>query len=414
MCLPIFGKEVQAADLFFIFILIAMVRSIRKVLPRALFIRPISIGYIFGLWLIVLFVSCLFSSNRLTSLVELFTIIYLGTLYLWIGGIHFDEKRFGLVLNAWIWVSGVLCVLGLAGLITYSVCGSNMRLVQDYPAMRSVFPFARIVATFPTMNMFASFLHVGVVFLLFFAISGRWRPYYFIPSALILFCLPFTASRNMLGIAVTVSLAILPVKGKSYLPLLKLSAVLISFLLFVMVVVTTVWCIFPAKINFDKETHAISFSVNKLPSLYAFLDKMAFRMIAQRPLTGVGPGMFNRSLVEKLDWEEAKDIYGTYGDLPKDSPMDPHSTYLGWAAEAGIPFLIVMIGLFYAVGCFLWKGYKRADGSFTGIFCYACLCGMIGFMINGFYIDILTMRHFWIMLGLGTIAAFQIRARKEG
>jgi O-antigen ligase len=132
---------------------------------------------------------------------------------------------------------------------------------------------------------------------------------------------------------------------------------------------------------------------------------MSLRFINQNPLAGVGPGIFNQKMVEQLDWNEVKATYKTKGITDRNVSIDPHNTYLGWAAEAGIPFVIIMLGLFLGLYRLLWKGYKAWPDSFTGGFCYVCLCGMAGFLVNGLYTDILTMRHFWIMMGLGTLGS---------
>jgi len=397
--LSLFGKQIQPADLFFVIVLIVTLskKSLRS---------STSIGGVLIIMLAFLFISSVFSTNLPVSIVEFISIFYLAVMYLWVSGIDFNERRFKLLLNVWVWMNGALCVLGLAGLVIYSIWGKDTRLVQNYPVMKSIFPFARIAATFPTMNMFASFLHVGVVFLLVLVAWERRRASYILPAVLIFICLLFTASRNLLGIAVTVFLAILPLKNKPYLSLFKYLASAISLVLFFLVTVTTIWCVFPAKINFNKENGAFSLSVNTVPSLYSLLNKMALKMAADKPFTGVGPGMFDKNLVDRLDWNEAKDIYEAYGSVGRDNLIDPHSTYLGWAAEAGIPFVLAVLGLFYLIGRLMWRGHRACADSFSGGFCYVCLCGLIGFAVNGFYIDILTMRHFWLMLGLGTMAAY--------
>lgn len=403
--LPLFGKEIQIADIFFVFILASLVWNIKRGEHIEFFKIPSVVRYFSIVLLLLLLVACGFSGHITKSLVEFVAALYLVILYFWVAGIHLDEKRLKSVLHFWLYVSGVLCVLGLGGFIASALSGHGNFFVQIYPSMTSLIPMARIKATFPTMNMFASFLHVGIVILLSFIVYERWRKHYVILAALFFSCLALTASRNLLGIFITIFLVILPVRERLSLSVSKYIAFGLCLLFLFLVLTTTIWCVFPTRVNYERKNHALSLSINMTPSLYTILNRMSLRLIKQNFLTGVGPGLFNQTMVEQLDWDEAKATYEAKGIASRTASIDPHNTYLGWAAEAGLPFAVVMLGFFYGISRLMWKGYKASVNSFTGGFCYACMCGMVGFLVNGLYIDILTMRHFWIMMGLGTLGA---------
>lgn len=403
--LPLFGKEIQLADFFFISILVRLIWSIKRG-SRVELLKPLfMVRNLIVVLLVLLLVACGFSSNGVKSLVEFAAIGYLAILYLWVAGMHMDEQRLKSILHFWLYFSGGLCILALGGLISYAVFGRNNQFIQIYPEMKSVIPFARLSATFPTMNMFASFLHVGIVFLLAVIAFEGWRQRYILLSGLILTCAFLTASRNLLGIFITIFLAILPIKARPVLSIFKYVAFGVTVLLLFLVLITTVWCVFPAQMNYDRQNHTFSLSINTSPSLYAILNRMSIRFIKQNFWVGIGPGTLNQTLVEQADWDEAKDTYKAKGFDNRNAFLDPHNTYLGWAAEVGLPFVLVMLGLLYSIVHLLWKGYKASSSSFTGGFCYICMCGIIGFIVNGLYIDIFTMRHFWIMMALGTLEA---------
>lgn len=403
--LPLFGKEIQLADLFFIFILASLIWNIKKDKQIKFFrLPPIIMSLLIAL-LLLLLISCGFSANLTKSLVEFAAIAYLVIFYLWIEGIHMEQKRLKSVLHFWIYLSGGLCILALGGFIASAISGEGNWFVQIYPKMKSLIPFARVKATFPTMNMFASFLHVGIVFLLAFILYDRWRKNYILLAALFLSCLLFTASRNLLGIFITIFLSILPIKGRLSLSVFKHIAFGLCLLLLFLVLMTTIWTVFPTQVDYDSQNYTLSLSINTTPSLYAILNRMSIRFIKQNFLKGVGPGMFNQTMVEYLDWDEVKDTYNAKGIANRNVLIDPHNTYLGWAAEAGFPFGVIMVVFFYIITRFMWKGYKVGVNSFTGGLSYVCMCGMVGFLVNGLYIDILTMRHLWLMMGLGTFGA---------
>lgn len=403
--LPLFGKEVQLADVFFIFILASLIWNIKKGDKIDFFKLSPVIKYLPIVLLLLLLIACGFSTNITKSLVEFAAISYLVILYLWVGGIHIDQRNLKSVLHFWLYLSGGLCVLALGAFITSTISGNGNWFVQIYPSMKSLIPIARVKATFPTMNMFASFLHVGIVFLLALIAYENWRKHYIIFAFLLLTCIFLTASRNLLGIFITIFLAVLPIKGKLSVSVVKYISFSLSLLLLFFVLITTIWCVFPSQMNYNRDNHTLFLSINTSPSLYAILNKISIRFIKQKFLVGVGPGMFNQTMVEQLDWDEVKDTYNAKGITNRNVHIDPHNTYLGWAAEAGLPFAVIMVVLFYIITRFMWKGYKAGVNSFRGRLCYVCICGMVGFLVNGLYIDILTMRHLWLMMGLGTLGA---------
>lgn len=399
--LPVFGKEVQLADLFFIFIFARISWDIKKG-P----IRPAGpVGYFIIVLLALLLIACGFSADKTKSFIEFFSISYLIILYLWVSRIKIDQSQLRAALNTWLYLTGSLCVLALGGFIAYVFFGKVNVFITFFTETRFIIPFARVRATFPTINMFSSYLHTGIVFLLAFAGYNKRRRNYLVLSILIFLCIFFTASRVLLGIFVTVFLTMIPIQGKSLFRFFKYVSFAFIPLLLIIVLVTITWMIYPIETSYDKEDHTFDLSFNKSPNLYAIFNNLSMDLIQKNPLVGIGPGVFNQKTIEYLDWEDVKDSYETE-DMHKLMPFDPHNTYLGWAAEAGLPFVIVLIGLFCAIARLLWRGYKADTDSFSGRLSYVCLCGLIGFMVNAFYIDILTMRHFWIMLGLGTASAF--------
>lgn len=404
--LPLLGKEIQLADIFFLLVLTAITIDIkRRGFKRVLFQPPVLIRYFLLFFLLFLFIASIFSLNKMKSFLELFAMIYLVILYLWVSGIDIKEKQFKSILLLWLYLSFGLCLLSLGGFVLYSFLGKNNSLVQFYPTMQSVIPFSRICATFPTMNMFASFLHISIIFLLVLIVISGWRKSYILISFFILICLFLTGSRNLFGICISVFLILVPLKKSKIFSLSKYAVFALSILLFFSLLVTTIWCIFPVRAYLDRQNNNLSMSINTAPSLYAVLNKMSVSLISKNPLLGVGPGMFNQNLVASINWNDVKSTYLAKGFNNKDVFLDPHNAYLGWAAEAGVPFVLVMLGLLYAIVRFMYRGYLISKDSFCGFFSYACMCGIIGFLVNGMYIDILTLRHFWLMLGLGTLSA---------
>ncbi len=339
--LPVFGKEVQLADLFFIFIFARILWDIKKdSIKSAGLVRYFIIAL-----LALLLIACVFSADKAKSFIEFFSISYLIILYLWVSGNRIKQSQLRIALNTWLYLTGLLCVLALGGFIAYVFFGKTNVFIRFFTETRFVIPFARVKATFPTVNMFSSYLHIGVIFLLALISHNKRRLIYLALSILIFVCIFFTASRVLLGIFITIFLAMIPIQGRPLFRSLKYISFALIPLLLIMVIVTITWMIYPIEADYDKESHTFNVSFNKSPNLYAIFNNLSMHLIQKNPLAGIGPGVFNQKTKEDLDWEEVKDSYETE-DMRKLVPFDPHNTYLGWAAEAGLPFVIVLIGLF--------------------------------------------------------------------
>lgn len=124
-------------------------------------------------------------------------------------------------------------------------------------------------------------------------------------------------------------------------------------------------------------------------------------MLRARPLVGVGPGMFPEHLPVFLNRARAKSAYAAAGH-GYDVQIDPHSTYLGWGAETGLLGLAALLYFLFAlIRLTLRLNNGKGGASHPPKVCL--IAGVIGFLVNGFQIDILTMRHFWVMIALASV-----------
>ena len=166
--------------------------------------------------------------------------------------------------------------------------------------------------------------------------------------------------------------------------------------------ISSIWCVFPAHID---QTDIFSVDINTSPSPYAILNKTSLKIAKENFWIGVGPGLYKQIMPSFINWEEAKETYKAKGFSDKNVALDPHNTYLGLAAESGVMSIILLLIVIVGIAGLIRKGYLVSQNSFIKNLCYVSLCGLIGFMINAWYIDIITMRQFWLMLGLGTSGA---------
>jgi O-antigen ligase len=87
-------------------------------------------------------------------------------------------------------------------------------------------------------------------------------------------------------------------------------------------------------------------------------------------------------------------ISSTRLQVPPDRILDPHNTYTGALAEYGLLGFLAIVTLFINFIAMLFgRGKTKPD-----ILSYCLLAGLLGFLFNALFIDIMTMRHFWIFL----------------
>jgi len=131
-------------------------------------------------------------------------------------------------------------------------------------------------------------------------------------------------------------------------------------------------------------------SLDKSSAYRLILWKAAFRMIRERPLTGVGLGQFSS-------------VVGHYTDvtLSKEDPNDAHNAFILIAAEMGLPALatalILLLALALASARAFFRRHHRVDrtialallGSWTGL--------IVSCMLGSRFSDESLISYFWIL-----------------
>jgi O-antigen ligase len=156
-------------------------------------------------------------------------------------------------------------------------------------------------------------------------------------------------------------------------------------------VAATVWAVFPIQDG----------RVNTRPNAYRVLHIAAARMFAARPLTGVGPGEFGRRLA---DFTTAAERTAAWPPVVIGRDYDPHSTWLGWAAECGLLGLAAW-GVLYG-----FIAHRLLDGP-PGSLPRLAAAALAGLALSGLAVEISHLKFIWCFLGLGLAAR---AAEKEG
>jgi O-antigen ligase len=390
--LPVFGSKIQYSDILFVIFLLfyiyELVKEKRKI--KVPFLLPIA-------FLLVSFlISFVFNEHHLKEIIEYTGIVYLVVLYLAIALLIRDEEYLYKCLLVWIWMSSAVCIIGITGYIIGVFSGTvNFFTPQIQSADKiSGFPkeiqfYLRISSTFKNPNMFASYLIASITFIFMIIknkiIKNKDRRLYVFILILHLLSALLTKSRIIGPVFLLFTLGLFILYPANKYILLKTSAIFLMSFFLILSFMTLVFWVFPIQTN--------PLKINTKKSEYFILSKAALKMWKDHPIIGVGLGRYNINLNKYIDWNKAKEALPDPDDISWKS-KDPHSTYLGWASETGILGLLAILG-------FLWFNIK---GSWCREDTKIIVLGISVYMIAGFSVDILTMRHFWFLLGINAVS----------
>jgi O-antigen ligase len=145
------------------------------------------------------------------------------------------------------------------------------------------------------------------------------------------------------------------------------------------------------------------------------LWKAAAKTAGENPLTGIGYGGFGAISQELLFQTPGVDLdiqqIRQEGDY-----FVAHNTYLGTAAELGLPGLFLYLGLLLSTGLYLRRTAARAaalGAPFVGRVAHALLLGLVSWAVTSFFLSGETARMLWIVVGL-SLALPTLLPRREG
>ena len=117
-----------------------------------------------------------------------------------------------------------------------------------------------------------------------------------------------------------------------------------------------------------------------------------------RPWTGIGYGAFLPTSVDRL-----YDTRNTYLGAFHVHPEQVHNTFLGQAAELGIPGLVLFLGMLFSTMRMLARTAARArrvGALFVGQVATALLLGIAAWCVGVLFISAETSRPIWIAIGI--------------
>ena len=401
--LPIFKERLQFSELIFLAMLACCLGDFIKMKK---FLSRQAISRVLAVFALATAFSLIKSGISLNAVLEYIGLIYLLCLFFVLVFIIRTESFFYFIIKAWIVASFFVACLGFFSWVVSFLLKGNYHnpFLLFYAPFSSVIFFPRIISTFRNPNMLLTYLHItiGIIIPLFLLTKRKNEkaPYLFTVSFLLLNML-LTGSRHILGVLLTLLLSAIYLNGsrnkKSFL------VFILSLLFIAQLFITSVfmrWTIYPLRIEKIHSLKEVKVSFSYADSIYNLQQRTALRIIKRHPFFGVGPGNFPGKFKEYAPWDR-------YGDTLKIEEIsgpyksDPHSTYLGIFAETGIFGLLSFLLVVCFIFAYLLETLKKSGNNLTQrYFAFAFLAIVIGFLFNAFIIDIISMRHFWVLLAL--------------
>jgi O-antigen ligase len=374
--------------------------------------------------MLVLFSASFFNSkNLLDSMIEMSGLIYLVMFFYLICTIISNQQKLQNLLNM-VFISGT--IIALAGLIIFAmalVTGETLNnLFLHYTKIESLAHcFPRIKFAFESPNMMLSYLHfVLIISIILFLLEKRGRRKFLIALSISILLLTsfLTGSRSFTGLLLSLLMVQLWFSKDRVVSFLKYLTIAGFIFFLIASIIKTIWIVFPLEIRKDNDKKLIELKADYAYSIHFIRPVASINMFKKHPLIGVGFGTYNRNFRDNIDWDwfrQSFDFngYPNYLFLAEKKALnfDPHSVFLGALAETGLLGSLGLMCFFIGYAMLLAKGFTRSkEHGFQSIVCGCVLAGFIGFLLNGMILDILSLRHLWIMMAIGA-AVFYIKER---
>jgi O-antigen ligase len=306
-------------------------------------------------------------------------VLYSMAVLLLFAHLRLSQRQIEAIARAWVITACAVCAAGIVAFVAVTVFGAPENVLASSSSPNLGRGVVRIHSTLGA-NALALFLQPSATLCLYLMRrrpQGRWarRALASLAATGLL-----TFSRGIVGLVLVLAL------GLRRRLLVAATAALLAA-----ATAATWWAVFPLQAG----------RLNTRPNAYRVLHVAAARMFAARPLTGVGPGQYGRRLGE---FSTAGERGAAWPPVLPSADYDPHSTWLGWAAETGLLGLAAWGALYVFIARRLLAG---APGGLPRL----AACALAGLALSGLTVEISHLKFVWCFLGLALAAR---AAEKDG
>lgn len=407
---PLFmGAKIQYADLIFIPILALFMNNLLK--GKFKLIRD---KLDLGLLILAFFplLSLLHSPFKDIAVWDTLGLFYLISLYFVFTRFINNKELFQRIVCVLFIVSAFASLFGILIFLFANVfrvwVPHNLVYEKSMAGQSTIIPFARPSSLLSLPEMFINFSLLGMA-AGFICRSLYLKRRRLIDLSLILIVLSvfLSFSRPLVGVMLFLTAVSFYFFGNNFIGrALKISSLAVFLILLCLTLLIWVVTIYPVGFNIDSSSGMAHLSFNPNWDTRVYLAKAALGMARAHPFLGLGLGSYTDNLTSFLTQEDLSRLAAM---RPEDVPnlrIDPHSLYFGSLAEMGFLGVVALLFVFWG----LFSKMKLAFGvsgknRILKDSCFIFLAAFCGFLLNGFFVDILSMRSFWLLMSLGTVAA---------
>lgn len=410
--LPFMGTKIQYCDLIFIPLFFLFIFEAYK--KRFSFIKD-KTYILFVLLAVFSFLSFLHSSLRHEAILHLLGLLYLVSLFFTLTFLIKDKQEFVKINSLLFFTTIAICIIGILISIFFNIfnIGAIGKFLYKKAAdsQSAIIPFSRTSSLLTLPEMFINFILLGLSGAFVYRSTSseantRKRKLIDFIIFLIVFAAFMAFSRSLIGLMLFITAAVFYFARKG-LPnaVLRISCALVFLFLFISTVTIWIITIYPVSFSVDKESRIAHLSFNANLDTRFYLAKAAVAIGNKYPFLGMGQGTFTNHFREFLNKDDLASLTAIRQTPASALRIDPHSFYFGAIAELGyLGVAILLIILFFILNEII-KALKNNPDNSIRTFSYIYIAAILGFLLNGFIVDILSMRSFWLLLSFGFIAA---------
>ena len=410
--LPFMADKIQYADLIFIPLFIIFMIRLYKEKAK---IIPDKIGIFLLLLVVTAFLSFLRSSLKQEILPDFIGLIYLVLLYFVFTSSITKYEEF-VKINAFLFV--VTLIISIFGIITsifYNIFNTKALSLFFYDkainSQSSFVPFSRPSSFLVSPEMFINFMLLGLASAFLYRnnlhnLNIAKRRIIDLGITLIIFSVLFAFSRSLVGLMLFLVLMAFRFTKKKPLGLaVRIVTLTVFILLFFSASIFWVLTIYPVSFSVDKINRIANLSFNYNFDTRFYLAKAALAIGKEYPFLGLGMGLFTDNFTKFLSKKDVMVLSAIRQTPPSLLKLDPHSVYFGAIAELGYLGITMVLFIFIFILHKVIKSFRLSVDFHLKDTCYIFLSAILGYLLNGFFADILSMRSFWILMSLGVIGA---------
>ncbi len=417
------GGKVQYADLVFIPLFVLFIYGLFR--KKLSFLRD-KINIFLLILVTVANLSFWRSGLNGDILPDFLGLVYLVCLFFVL--VFFINKREQFIRINFIlfFLASAISVLGMIIFILYNALDiewlSGFVMPRAVTSQSSLVPFSRVFLFLNLPEMYINFALLGLAGA--FVYKRYLRNHGIGRTGGVDFCIAlialsafFSFSRSLAGLLLFLTLMLYGFYKKSGLVsrALRISCFCLFVLIFVFFIVAGLFEIYPVSFSPGNINALPQISFNSNLESRFYLAKAAVAAAGKHPFLGIGLGAFTDHFTGFLNKADIGALSRVCRVPPPLLRMDPHSLYFGAVAELGYLGLAVLLFTLSLILRKILKGYKEAgNDTFLRDSCYIFLCVFLGYLLNGLFVDMLSMRSFWVLLGLAAAVANLAEGQNRG